>query len=335
MATRRTVDRSKETPRVVDPAEASVESRADAVLRLQRSAGNTSVARYLQRQGFQFTQPAPPASPSVVPPLGSGGGIDFSKRHAEIKALIVAFLDKEKEKPPGDRIANLSLSLAEVVSVVRGHVKEALEVTGDDVSEIVRAWGAPHGLVFPHRTPGDREGAEKELVAIVANSLSAVPTGLKLHRSHGFIVISTGGVEIGYEGKGFEVKAEAEWDKSIGLNAAVGKVHFGAKLEPAHGKDPIKWEATISFPEAESMVPLMGGLSGLFSSANSSIAGMTRELKRGTNPTEALAKEKLEPVKKGMEAVSAISKASSPALGVKVEGEGPDVRVTATLTFSF
>jgi hypothetical protein len=340
MATRRTVEQSDEPPRALDAAStgSEVQSGADAVLRLQQSAGNASVARYLasiQRQPFTFTQPSPP--PSVIPPVGSGGAIaqGLDKRRAEIKALIVAFLDKEHAKPAGDRTVNLSLSLAEVVAAVRGNVKESLELAPDDVSEMVQSWGAPHGLIFPHRSPGDREGAEKELIATVANSLSAIPTELQLKRKGGFITISTGGVEVGYKSGEVEVKAETEWGDSIGVSAAVGKVHFGAKLEPAKGHEPVKWEATIAFPEAESMVPLMGSLSGLFSKANSSMAGLTRELKRGASPSDMLVKEKLEPVKKSMEAVSAISKASSPALGIKVEGEGPEVKVTATLTFSF
>jgi hypothetical protein len=336
MTMRQSVEQDAERARArkAEAVEPELEVGAAAVLRLQQSAGNASVARYLQRQGMTFTQPPP----SVIPTPGSGGAIveGLDKRRAEIKALVVAFLEKEREKPAGERTANLSLSLAEVVAVVRGNVKEALELTGDEVSEMVKSWGAPYGLIFPHRSPGDRQGAEKELIATVANSLSAIPTALKLERHGGFIKISTGGVEVGYKsGEDFEVKAESEWGDSIGVSASVGKVHFGAKLEPAKGHDPVKWEAIISFPESESMVPLMGSLAGLFSKANSGVAGMTRELKRGRSPSDALVKEELEPVKKGMEAVSAIAKSSSPALGVKVEGEGPEVKVTATLTFSF
>jgi hypothetical protein len=336
---RRATERRDEAPPTSDGAHAAPGevTEAETVLRLQRSSGNAAVARYLasvQRQQLTLPQPSPP---SVLPALGSSSAIagGLEKRRDEIKALIVTFLDKERAKPAGERDVNLSFSLAEVVAAVRGHVKEALELAPEDVSEIVKGWGAPHGLIFPHRSAGDREGAEKELVATVANSLSSIPTELKLTRGGGFVKISMGGAEVGYKSGEFEVKAEHEWAESIGVSASVGKVHFGAKLEPGKDHEPVKWEANIAFPEAESMVPLLGSLSGLFSKANASMAGLTRELKRGGSPSNLLVKEKLEPVKKGMEAVSAISKASSPALGVKVEGEGPEVKVTATLTFSF
>lgn len=333
MRLRRSLESSGQEPSA--PTALDTDPTASTLLQLQQSAGNAAVAGLLARQPVQIV---PPTLPDIG--IGPGGGqtqaAALGKQDAETKKLIVKFLGDDRTKPLEQRLVKDDLSVPEIVDIVRRNVKEALTISPEDVARLVREWGAGLGVTFrEHRDIRDKAGAARELVATIANALGSIPTGLTVKRHGAFLHVSTGSLELGYKKGEFEVKAESEWGESIGVSTSIAGVSFAAKLEPPKGHEPVKWEAMISFPEDDSMVPLLGSLSTIFSEANTSMNGMARELTSGRRPSDALAKEKLEPVKKGVEAMSSIAKVKGPAFGVKVEGEGPAVTVQATLTFRF
>ena len=309
------------------------------LLELQRSAGNAAVSRLLQREAALPTLTQP--TNKWVPPLGSGSlTLDPSfveKRQKEVTAKIVAYLEQEKARIQG-RIFVEGFSMPEVVDLVRQSVPEALELAPVQIERIVRE--SYKDITIPaHRMPGDVKGAESELVATVRNALGRIPTSVGVERKHGWFKVSvTGTAEAGVRYGGVSVSGEAQAGtkgvSSVGLNAAVGPVKFAAKLEPAKEDQPVKWEMQLGVPEADSMVPIFGKLGDVFGSANRSVGEIASEM-RAENPSAAVIKKKIEPVKEAMGALSAIAGAKGPTVGIKVEGEGPEIKVQATLTIPF
>jgi hypothetical protein len=315
-----------------EPAEAEPETAADRVLELQRTAGNQATTTALQRQALQFTNP-----PSLGAPIGSGGlppnlsiSPDFvAKQDEEIKKKIRTYLDSNKPVVTGH--ISIGWSMAEVVDLIRTNVPEATRLGPETVERLLTEWAAPQ-TIAAHRTPGDAKGAESELVATVKNAFSKIPTEVKLERKGAYFQLSLSGVEAGFkQDEENKVSVGSESGKDVAVNIAVQGVSFAAKVEPAGEKT--KWEAGLMF-RGDELVPMLGALGGLFGSANSAIGNVSSELRGGKIETGRL-KEQFAPVKEAAEAVSAIAKHSAVTFGVKVEGEGGEVRATATLTVNF
>lgn len=329
------LERESERPPVPAPEldEALPETAVDRVLELQRKAGNQTTTTLLQRQALQFTNP-----PSLVAPIGSGGGAapnltvspDFvAKQDEEIKTKIRTYLDGERPVVTG-HIA-LGWSMAELVDLVRTKVPEATRLGPESIARILTEWAAPQ-TIAAHRTPGDAKGAESELIATVKNAFSKIPTEVKLERKGAYLQISLGGAEAGYKkDEENKVSVGSASGKDVAVNIAVKGVSFAAKVEP--DGDKTKWEAGLMF-RGDDLVPMLGALGGLFGSANSAIGNVSSELRSGKVESGRL-KQQFEPVKEAAEAVSAIAKHTAATFGVKVEGEGGEVRATATLTVTF
>jgi len=324
-------ERELEGP-VPEAAEPPAETAADRVLELQRTAGNQTTTTLLQRQVLQFTNP-----PAMGSPIGSGGlppnlsiSPDFvAKQDEEIKKKIRTYLEDNKPAVSG-RISS-GWSLAELIDLVRSSVPEATRLPPESVARLLAEWAAPQ-TIAAHRTPGDAKGAESELVATVKNAFSRIPTEVKLVRRGAFFQLSLSGVETGFkkdEENKFTVGTGS--GKDVAVNIAVKGVSFAAKLEPDGEKT--KWEAGLMF-RGDELVPMLGALGGLFGSANSAIANVGSELHAGKIETGRL-KDQFQPVKDAADAVSAIAKHTAVTFGVKVEGEGGEVKATATLTVSF
>jgi hypothetical protein len=315
-----------------EAAEAPPESAVDRVLELQRTAGNQTTTTLLQRQALQFTNP-----PSLGSPIGSGGlppnlsiSPDFvAKQDADIKTKIRTYLDSEKPVVTGH--ITIGWSMAELVDLVRTKVPEATRLPPESIARLLTEWAAPQ-TIAAHRTPGDAKGAESELIATVKNAFSKVPTEVKLERKGAYFQLSLGGVEAGFkQDEQNKISVGSASGKDVAVNIAVKGVSFAAKVEPAG--DKTKWEAGLMF-RGDELVPMLGALGGLFGSANSAISTVSSDL-RGGKLEEGRLKEQFEPVKQAAEAVSAIAKHTAVTLGVKVEGEGGEVRATATLTVNF
>jgi hypothetical protein len=312
--------------------EAPAETAADRVLELQRTAGNQATTAALQRQSLQFTNP-----PSVSSTIGTGGlppnlvpSADFAaKQDAENKQKVRTYLDANKQLVMSH--VTTGWSMAELVNLVRTSVPEATRLAPETIEKLLTDWAAPQ-TIAAHRTPGDAKGAESELIATIKNSFSRIPTEVKLERKGAYFQVSLSGVEAGFkkdEENKFSVGTES--GKDVAVNIAVKGVSFAAKLEQDGEKT--KWEAGLMF-RGDELVPMMGALGGLFGSANSAIGHVGAELASGKVEPGRL-KEQFGPVKEAAEAVSAISKHTGVTFGVKVEGEGGEVRATATLTVTF
>jgi hypothetical protein len=316
-----------------EPAEAESQTAADRVLELQRTAGNQATAAALQRQALQFTNP-----PSLVAPIGGGAAPapnltvspDFvAKQDEEIKTKIRTYLDSERPVVTG-HIA-IGWSMAELVDLVRTKVPEASRLGPESIARILTEWAAPQ-TIAAHRTPGDAKGAESELIATVKNAFSKIPKDVKLERKGAYFQLSLGGVEAGYKkDEENKVSVGSGSGKDVAVNIAVKGVSFAAKVEP--DGDKTKWEAGLMF-RGDDLVPMLGALGGLFGNANSAIGSVSSDVLGGT-VEEGRLKQQFAPVKEAAEAVSAIAKHTAVTFGVKVEGEGGEVRATATLTVNF
>ena len=310
------------------------EAQPDRILRLQQSAGNAAVSRLLQRDAFSMRGPS-----SLVPPLGSGSplGPNLSidpdyvfKRQEEVRGKIRVYLDANKPRIQGQIV--VGASMAELVDLVRSNVPESRELAPEQVAGVLRKWSDM--TIAEHRLPTDKKGAESEALATIKNALGKIPTEAKLERDGAFVKVSLGGLEAGYE-KDEDTKATigSESGKDVAINLAAKGVHFVGKIEPGSGGEPTKWELGLTFP-GEDMVPLIPTLGRVFGAASSAVGQVASDVKGGKT-TVGKVKKQWEPVKGAIDALSGIASQSSISFGVKVEGEGKEIKATATLTVTF
>jgi len=312
---------------VADAEPAPPPTPTEGVLQLQAGAGNAAVTALIQRDGLSMRNP-----PSFgTPPLA--GGIDLNyieKRQREIKVKIRTYLDGEREKIQGQ--ISVGASMAELIDRVRTNVPEAREMAPEQIGDVLRSWSPI--TIAEHRKPGDVKGAESELLASARNAFSKIPTEAKLEHHGAYVKLSLGGLEAGFErDEDHSVSVGTESGKDVGVNIASGPVHFAAKLEPGEAGGPVKWEVGMTFP-GDDPVPLLGSLGGVFGAANSSIGRVASDIRAGKADVGKI-KEQWAPVKEATEAVKGILGHSSVSGGVKVEGEGGAIAVTATLTVTF
>lgn len=305
------------------------EEGGDPLSELQTGVGNRGVAALLQRDSLSMRNPPPPGF--AAPPLAGGIDLAYIERHQrEVKEKIRAYLDGDREKIQGQ--ISIGASIAELIDRVRTNVPEARELAPEQIAEVLRAWSPI--TIAEHRTPGDVKGLENELVATARNAFSKIPTEVKLTRKGAFVSLSLGGLEAGFEqDEEHKVSVASESGKDVGVNIVSGPVHFGAKLEPGEAGGPVKWEIGLTFP-GDDPVPLVGSLGGVFGAANSSLGKLATDIRAGKADAERV-KAQWAPVKEATEAVKGILGHSSVSAGLKVEGEGGAVSVTATLTVTF
>ena len=320
--------------------EAEPEAEPNPVLLLQQAAGNGAVSRLLQRDALSMRDPTPLGSPAGgVGGLGSAGGLGpglsidpnfVAKRQEEIRGKVTAYLGANEPVVQG-KIAE-GVSMAELVDLVRTNVPEAREMAPEQIAGLLRKWSKI--TIAEHRLPTDQKGAESEALAAIKNALGKVPTEAKLERSGAFVKVSLSGLEAGYE-RDEDTKATVGTasGKDVAVNLAARGVHFAGKVEPGSGADPTKWELGITFP-GDDMVPLIPSLGQVFGSASSAVGQVASDVKAGRTSVGAV-KKQFEPVKGAVDALSGIAGHSRVSVGVKVEGEGPEIKATATLTVSF
>jgi hypothetical protein len=300
---------------------------ADSVLRLQADAGNAAVARLIQRDGLSMRSP----QSFGTPPLAGGIDLDYiQKRQKEVEGKIRAYLDSERGKVEGQIAAGASI--AELIDRVRTNVPEARELAPETLANLLRSWSPI--TIAEHRKPGDVKGAESELIATARNAFSKIPTEIKLEHHGAYVQLSFGGLEAGIEqDEDHKLSVGTESGKDVGVNIVSGPVHFAAKVEPGEAGGPVKWEVGLTFP-GDDPVPLLGSLGSVFGAANSSLGGLVSDVRSGKADAGRI-KQQWAPVKEATEAVKGILGHKSVSAGIKVEGEGGAVAVTASITVTF
>lgn len=157
--------------------------------------------------------PTSPTSSSGLPPSLNLPADYAVRRQAEAEAKVREYLDKEKPRVEGQII--IGASVAELVDLMRRNVPEARELAPEQIAQCLRRYFAPL-TIAEHRKPGDKEGADKELVAALRNALSKIPTELGIERAHGWAKVTMSGYEVGIRNEDLEAGAEVGWDKSFG-----------------------------------------------------------------------------------------------------------------------
>jgi hypothetical protein len=103
----------------------------------------------------------------------------------------------------------------------------------------------------------------------------------------------------------------------------------------SHPAVPVATDRPPLEPVAD-MVPSIEKLPAVFGQGETALRGVTSHALQSGVPSPGAVTELFKPVKEAMNALSSITGAGKgPVVGVKVEGEGPNVSVQANVTFSF
>jgi len=311
------------------PADPALDPALARVLQLQRSAGNRAVARLLARQ--EAAQPAAGQqpwsfNPLQVDPLKAAQGLGV-QGVAEKLAKAQAYVERERQKI--EAYVKAGWSMAELIDLVRKNVPETLDLNPSAIDDTVR--NVIKLPIADRRRPEDREGVKAELVARVRNASGKAPQDPKIDK--GWIHVSVGGIEAGVRKGDVEGQVEAGFDK-VGVKIGFGRVKVGAEIEPPDPEGKAKWTLQLAIAE-EDAVPAMEELGQATREGVSSVTSMARSLASGKKVTEADVRETFKNAKEAVEKVSATAKAKGITFGIKAEGQGPDIRVQATLTIVF
>ena len=313
------------------------------MLALQAAAGNQAVARSLLQRDAVTIVPGlnTPLDPSVM------AGLD--KRQKEVEGKVRAWLAENKERVQGQVVAGMSLP--EVIDLVRTNVKDATELAPETVGRLAQGAVSPM-MIAPHRL----ENREKELVAELRNAMGKVPTELKVGGAGAWAKISVsgfeaavkrGGVEVtgeagpssgsvGVKKDGNEAKAEVDWDeKTIALDTKVGPIGLGGKIGMGKNGGPDTWELHIGVPRAGALGPLLPSTQKAVGEAGEAVSGVIRHLRSGGKTTDSVVQDHLKTIKKGIEPLSKLTEENAVSFGVSVSGDGPEVRVEASLILRF
>jgi hypothetical protein len=342
--TRRTHDIKPERPdRSEDERAATPVSPPEAVLALQSAAGNQAVARaVLQRQG-------PAVLPGINTPLDPSIMAGVDKRMKEVEAKVRAWLVAHQDEVRGHVV--VGMSLPEVIDLVRTNLREATELAPETVGKLAQSVVHPM-TIAPHRL----EQRDKELTAELRNAMAKIPTELKVGGAGAWAKVSISGLEaaakvggaevtgeagpssgsVGVKKGGTEAKAEVDWDeKTIGLDTKVGPIGLGGKIGMGKAGSPDAWEIHIGVPRAGALGPLLPSTQKAVHDAGGAVTGIIQHLRGGGRPEDAVVRDHLKTIKKGIEPLGKLTEENAVSFGVSVSGEGPEVRVEAGLIWRF
>jgi hypothetical protein len=314
------------------------------LLALQSTAGNQAVARALLLRDSAVTV-LPGLNTQLDPAIMAG----LDKRQKEVQAKVRAWLTQNLDAVRGQVVTGMSLP--EVIDLVRTNVPEATELAPETVGKCAQAAVAPM-MIAPHRL----EHREKELAAELRNALAKVPTELKIGGAGAWAKISISGLEAaakvggadvtaeagpssasaGVKKGGAEAKAEYDWDeKTIALDTKVGPIGLGGKIGMAKSGRADTWELHIGVPRAGALGPLLPSTQKAVRGGGEAVSGIIRHLRAGGKPGDSVVQEHLKTIKDGIEPLSKLTEENATSFGVSVTGDGPDVRVEASLTWRF
>ena len=233
---RRHVDDEPTSPKAQAPQVAATA----ALLDLQRTVGNSAVARMLQRQ------------PDVMQ-AAEGAGRDMASASGALEKWLVGMSNAtRRERGGGD--GSLSQSMAELVQMARAVTFKThagpLDLSGKDVpvgdvlsnssiEEQLRRDARHHGIpLTEHRSLADPAGAKAEAKAVIANAGAELPSSFELEvdAKAATVKVSAGGdIEAKIKGGGVEAGGKAELDSEKGVKAAKGTLKLGSFIEISGG----------------------------------------------------------------------------------------------------
>lgn len=324
------------------------------VLEVQRGAGNGAVSRLLQRDtsGLIFN-PVAPRTPDLFPrpgQLGAGAGMATPIPEATAQK-IRSYLEGERYAIQS-RVADGTISMPEVVQMVRQGVPEAAALDGGAVEgEVQRFFRGMAVVPPPTRRKVSGEGRGQEFAARIANALPSAPK-LKLSSRAGSLeltasglVASTtvGGVNVTATGtpSGGEVKGEKGDTSvtatvsatSVGLSGKVDRASFGAKIEKdTNSGQWSKWELSVRVAlagdEPLEEMPDIPELTETVVKAEAAIRQIAQHLQAGGDPRDAKIKDLMKDVKPALEGVKrAVEKPKGPNVTVGVTAKGGDEKL--------
>lgn len=329
------VRRRADVPRAAEvrPEENAVLARIAA---LQRASGNRAVS-HLLRDAAPSSAPMFGGPLSGLPPSLNLPADYIEKQNVEIERKIADYLERERPRIQG-RIL-LGHSIAELVDQVRTNVPEALRLAPAQVAAAIRKHFAPLSIT-EHRKPDDTQGQKSELVARLRNTMSKIPTELGIENERGWAKVTMSGVEAGVKSGDAEASLEVGWDKTIGaateVAAGPGKIKFSASIAPPEKSgDPVKWEMSLAFVQGGGGAAGAEKLAEVVGKGEAGIRSLIEEARKGGDASPGKIKEAFAPVKGAIDALSKLIGAEGVTIGVSVEGDGPDVRLQATIKVSF
>lgn len=322
------------------------------VLALQAAAGNQAVARALLQRDSPGVVAQPVATgvlPGLNTPLDPSIMAGLDKRQQEVKARVRAWMIEHQAEIQGEVVTGMSLP--EVIDLVRTRVKEATELAPETIGKLAQA------VVSPMSIPAHRlEQREKELAAELRNAMAKVPTELKIGGAGAWAKVSISGFEaaaklggteitgeagpssgsVGVKQGGAEAKAEVDWDeKTIALDTKVGPIGLGGKIGMGKAGSKDSWEIHIGVPRAGALGPLLPSTQKAVGEAGDAVSGIIRHLRAGGKPGDGVVQDHLKTIKKGIEPLSKLSAENAVSYGISVSGDGPDVKVEASLIWRF
>lgn len=331
------------------------------MLALQKSAGNTAVSRLLQRDmltGVPFS-PVAPGVPSLVPRPGAlGPAADIGAPVPEATAAkIRAFLEGERYNIQS-RVGDGTISLPEVVQMVRQGVSEAASLAAGAVEAEVRGFFRGMAIVPPPtRKKVSSGGRGEEFGARISNLLPSAPKvqlkpiggAIELSASGLIVTAKAAGTKITATGTpgGGEVKAEkgessvtaTVTDEKIGLSAKVDRTSFGAKIEKDKSGQWSKWELSVrvalSGGEPLEEMPDIPELGETVAKAEAAIRQIAQHLQAGGDPRDPKIKELMRDVKPALEGVKRAaekSKGANVTVGATVKGGDDKLGVFAGIS---
>ncbi|HSJ73911.1 MAG TPA: hypothetical protein VK904_06305, partial [Miltoncostaeaceae bacterium] len=321
----------------------------DALIALQRSAGNRAVSNLVLRQGgggLSFSPTVPPPVNLNLPPTSRLAAAPPAMT-PDVEGRVRAFLgDATRRYEIGDRVGKGAISMPEVVQMVREGVPEAASAPTADIERQVKA---VFGALTPPPTRRQRtaQGAGSELAARIGNALSSV-ANLRVSFLGGAIQITSAGLvakvgpvtATGTPGGG-EVKA-GDGDASVavtgsttafGLTAKLDRASFEAKVEKdeASGRWS-RWEyglrvALVGDEPIEEMTDL-SGLQESVRKTEEALRKVVEHLQSGGSPTDPVIKDLMKDVKPAVEGVKrVVQKPAGPRVTIGVVGKEGDEKL--------
>jgi hypothetical protein len=313
---------------------AATEPSHARLLRLQATAGNAAVARAVLARDL----------PALVPP------IRIEEMAPAAAAKVAAYLETMRlaiqlRKQDG------TISMPEVVNMVRQNVPEALAATPFQVELVIT--DTLKGDAPPYaRAAQSADGRSAQLEASILNQLPKPPKELKLYAGPGSLSFSMSGVEAQVKAGPVTATADQGGGKvtvkegdvtvtgtgsfagdAFGLKASVGAASFDASIHKDGGtKQWSKWQANLKFPiaggETVEERPPTEEITESVMKAQGAIADVIAHLQAGGSPTDDFVKAKMGDIKPAITKVSAaVEQRKGPKASVSVSVGGGDPKL--------